>query len=462
MMMESSAPVSVSAFLDGSDRNDSALSGFRMGDLEGIVADQFRDLTKLSASGDVSLTASVARTGLTSEAKLGKAKKLKLLKWGTTLGLTLAGAAVGMPWLGAGLGVVGSIITEKITGGAQHKLAAGAAIQSALDTEPTWKGTKSFSADTRGLVETAVRPDMTKMDANRLRDDLVTSRQSNPNGMSVSFVSGHGVAGHLMAGLPLDEVGRAYAEARETTGKQTDLGVYHACSMGNLESLNFLKDHVKVAVVSQDAIDVRSEERTAESIRAGIGGSGSQGLGEALKSSDDTRTVAKNVVSSFVSSGKAQTMTAVDLEVCQKDFMPAFGKLNEQLLLEGMTGKGAAIRQAFEESTMKGNKDQIDLSRFLANLSKSGFSQATQDQLATAQEAADKMILANASVNEGSQSLSLYRTPHFFFDAPESGLKRFFQKAGGLGEMSNLKSSGMPQSWDQVRDIYGKPEPKAK
>ncbi len=130
--------------------------------------------------------------------------------------------------------------------------------------EGSWSGTRTYELAAGGVYDAAKRSIQTPSversrssaapQAQELSDLWVRSMKRYPSEHTAILIEGHGLGYKRLAGMKMNEVGKALELTHDQTGKKVDVLVLEACEMANLEALKDLGAHARYAIVSQDSL----------------------------------------------------------------------------------------------------------------------------------------------------------------------------------------------------------------
>lgn len=124
--------------------------------------------------------------------------------------------------------------------------------------EPSWNGTRVYdigSDRTKALDSPRVlESDQRRPTVRQLGQFIADGMKQYPAQVTAFMASGHGLAYESCSGYSLSSLKKALDDAAAQSGRKVDVVILEACLMGNLESLDMLKDSARYAVVSEETM----------------------------------------------------------------------------------------------------------------------------------------------------------------------------------------------------------------
>jgi hypothetical protein len=310
------APLSVIAFLDGTDRQVEPVIRFHLDRLQQAHQDGVRVTAELYRQTP---TANLTLSGL----------GLKVLA-PALAGLAVAGVAVGAPLLGCALLAVGAGAARLLHARDQGQARLRTATMRQQTPDPEWAGSKRYRMGAQGRREEPVVPGATPT-ADGLRRLLVAGMRTCPGERNVLYVSGHGAGFRRIASMAGSEFARALAAGMRDANEPVGLLVTDSCLMGNLEAMALMPAGLQAVVASErpvaEAFILPGRQREAR-------GELALALESALPAGQEESPLelARRVVERAPDQPDGTSFFAVDLGALRQRLMPALDRLGEHLV----------------------------------------------------------------------------------------------------------------------------------
>ncbi len=402
-------PLSVIAFLDGTDRAVEPVIRFHL------------DRLQQAHQAGVRVTAEMYRRTPTPNLTIS-GLGLRILAPGLA-GLAVAGAVTGAPLLGCAILALGAGAARLLHSRDQGQERLRTATMRRQTADPEWAGARRYRMEPQGMREEPVAPEA-RPTPDRLRRLLVAGMRTCPGERNVLYVSGHGAGFRRLASMPGADFARAIAAGVREANEPVGLLVTDSCLMGNLEAMALLPEGMQAVVASErpvaEAFIVPGRHREAR-------GELALALESALPDGQagSPLDLARLVVERAPEQPEGSSFFALDLGALRQRLMPALDRLGGHLVESSDPAGVLAVRAAPE---VQPALDYRDLGGFLEGLQARTADPETARLAAEARAALASTVLARktSGAYSGDSGLSFQATAANLQDVRDPALDLVF------------------------------------